>query len=412
VTALDTARRAAAESAPAGCDRATSDYAALMSAVQRAHLLDRSASAYVPRMLLLAAMTTGGALTFLWLGRSWWQIALAAHFGVVFAQLGFLGHDAGHQQIFRSRRWNDRVGLLLSNLGVGLSYGWWVDKHNRHHRHPNAVGRDPDVARNVLAWTEQQANQQRGLLRVVARHQAAFFFPLLLLEALNLHVGSVRTLLRKPREHVVELALLSAHVAGGLALALLVLRPLQAFVFVVAQQSVFGLYLGCSFAPNHKGMPMLDDATSSDFFRRQVLTARNITGGRLLTAVFGGLNYQIEHHLFPSMPSRNLRRCRPIVKEFCAARGVDYCEKHLFGSYAQALRYLRSVRPRGADWAMPDAAPGAVPFEEADMAGKNKGGREARKPKQEQNKKQKGQQPTPANRAVDAINLPTGSRKK
>jgi fatty acid desaturase len=361
VTAVDTALRAAAESAPAGCDRAPSDYATLLSAVQRAHLLDRSGAAYVSRMLLLAAMTTGGAATSLWVGRSWWQIAMAAYFGVVFGQLGFLGHDAGHQQIFRSRRWNDRVGLLLSNLGVGLSYGWWVDKHNRHHRHPNAVGRDPDVARNVLAWTEEQANQQRGLLRVVASHQAAFFFPLLLLEALNLHVGSARTLLRKPREHVRELTLLSLHVGGGLAVVLLVLPPLQALVFVVVQQSVFGLYLGCSFAPNHKGMPILDDATSGDFFRRQVLTARNITGGRVLTAAFGGLNYQIEHHLFPSMPSRNLRSCRPIVKDFCAARGVDYCEKHLFGSYVQALRYLRSVRPRGAHSAVPDMATGSAP---------------------------------------------------
>jgi fatty acid desaturase len=158
-----------------------------------------------------------------------------------------------------------------------------------------------------------------------------------------------------------ELTLLSLHVGGGLAVVLLVLPPLQALVFVVVQQSVFGLYLGCSFAPNHKGMPILDDATSGDFFRRQVLTARNITGGRVLTAAFGGLNYQIEHHLFPSMPSRNLRSCRPIVKDFCAARGVDYCEKHLFGSYVQALRYLRSVRPRGAHSAVPDMATGSAP---------------------------------------------------
>ena len=341
-----TVRPVLASQAPAGAgDRATRDYAALMSQVRAARLLDRSAVAYVPRMVLLGAMTVAGATAFLWLGRSWWQLAVAAYSAILLAQLGFLGHDAGHQQIFRTRRWNDRFGLVLSNLGIGLSYGWWVDKHNRHHRHPNAIGRDPDVQRNALAWTAEQANRQRGPLRLIAKHQAAFFFPLLLLEGLNLHVGSLRALLRGSRSRTLELTLLALHVVVGLAVVLVVLSPLQALTFLVVQQAVFGVYLGCSFAPNHKGMPILDEATDADFFRRQVLTARNITGGRVMSAVFGGLNYQIEHHLFPSMPSRNLRRCRPIVKAFCAARGVPYCEKDLFGSYAQALRYLRSVRP-------------------------------------------------------------------
>ena len=99
-------------------------------------------------------------------GSSWWQLAVAAYWAVVFTQLGFLGHDAGHQQIFPSRRRNDLLGLLVSNLGIGLSYSWWIDKHNRHHRHPNDVDRDPDVARNVIAWTPAQAGRQRGVAEV------------------------------------------------------------------------------------------------------------------------------------------------------------------------------------------------------------------------------------------------------
>jgi len=281
-----------------------------------------------------------------WLGSSWWQLAVAAYFAVVFAQLGFLGHDAGHQQLFATRRWNDRVGTVVSNLGVGLSYGWWVDKHNRHHRHPNDLDRDPDVRRNVLAWSHEQAESQRGLLRFVAAHQAVFFFPLLLFEAWNLHVGSVRMLLARPRGRLLEVVLLFAHAASCLTLLLIVLSPLQALAFVTVQQSLLGVYLGCSFAPNHKGMPNLDDVAAPDFLRRQVLTSRNVTGGRLVTLALGGLNYQIEHHLFPSMPSRNLRRCQPLVKRFCATREIPYCETTLLDSYAMALNYLRSVRPR------------------------------------------------------------------
>ncbi|MDQ1748773.1 MAG: hypothetical protein QOD07_3036 [Frankiaceae bacterium] len=328
--------------------RPASPYGQLLAQVQRTGLLERSAARYVPRFVALAVAAGAGLAGFLWLGDSWWQLAVGAYSGLLFTQIGFLGHDAGHQQIFRGRRRNDRLGLVLSNLGVGLSYGWWVDKHNRHHRSPNEVGRDPDVERNVLAWTEQQARSQRGLLRIVARHQDVVFFPLLLLEGWNLHVGSIRMLLRRRRRSLLELTLLAVHTAGGLALLLTVLSPVRALVFVVVQQSAFGLYLGSTFAPNHKGMQIIDAAARPDFLSRQVLTSRNIKGGRLTTAVFGGLNYQIEHHLFPSMPSRNLARCRPLVQAFCAAHGVPYAETRVMDSYRRSLRYLRSVRPDAA----------------------------------------------------------------
>ena len=328
--------------------RPRSPFGQLLAEVHRAGLLERSPVRYLPRLVSLAAMAVVGLAVFLWLGDSWWQLTLAAYAGVVFAQIGFLGHDAGHQQIFRNRRWNDRLGLVLSNLGVGLSYGWWVDKHNRHHRHPNEVGLDPDVQRNVLAWTDEQARSQRGPLRVVARHQAAFFFPLLLLEGWNLHVGSIRTLIGGKRGSRLELALLAVHGCVSLALLFTVLSPGRALAFIAVQQSMFGLYLGSTFAPNHKGMQIIDGTTRPDFFRRQVLTSRNISGGRVLTAAFGGLNYQIEHHLFPSMPSHNLARCRSIVKAFCAAQGVPYAETSVLESYRRSLRYLSSVRPSAA----------------------------------------------------------------
>ena len=330
---------------PAHEQRASSDYADLLAHVQQARLLDRSVAPYVPRLAALAVMVAAGITALLRLGDSWWQVATAAFFGVVLAQLGFLGHDAGHQQIFRAKKWNDRFGVLVSNLGVGLSYGWWVDKHNRHHRNPNEVGRDPDVERNILAWNGQQASRQRGLLRVIARHQHIAFFPLLLLEGWNLHVGSVRALAKRSRNRVVEFSLLLLHAAGSLALLLTVVSPVKAVVFVAVAQSVLGLYLGSVFAPNHKGMDMPLAGSRSDFLRRQVLTSRDIVGGRVTAALFGGLNYQSEHHLFPSMPSRNLRRCSAIVREFCLARDVAYTETSLVASYGWVLRYLRSVQP-------------------------------------------------------------------
>ena len=178
----------------------------------------------------------------------------------------------------------------------------------------------------------------------IARYQGWLFFPLLLLEAAHLHLASLKAIVRgSGRANTVEGLLLVAHVVGYLTALVLVLSPLQAVAFVVVQQGLFGLYLGCSFAPNHKGMPTLTEADQLDFLRRQVLTSRNVRGSRVVDWVLGGLNYQIEHHLFPAMPRPNLRRAQPLVRAFCQQHGLPYVEASLFGSYAEAVRHLHRV---------------------------------------------------------------------
>jgi fatty acid desaturase len=321
-----------------------SDYAQLSRQVKQAGLLERRPRQYIWRITVTAALLAAGWAVFVLVGDSWWQLAVAAFLAVMFTQAGFLGHDAGHRQISGSRRASYILGILVGNLGIGLSYGWWVDKHNRHHAHPNTEGADPDIMMKVLAFTPAQARASRGLSRMAFRYQAYLFFPLLLGEAFSVHVASIRGLAsRDSRRRPVEAALLAIHFAGYLAVVFLVLSPVKAVVFILVQQALFGLYLGASFAPNHKGMPILDAADRSDFLRRQVLTSRNVRGGWLTDLALGGLNYQIEHHLFPSMPRANLRRSQALIKEFCQQRGLSYCETSFGSSYAQALRYLNTI---------------------------------------------------------------------
>jgi fatty acid desaturase len=143
------------------------------------------------------------------------------------------------------------------------------------------------------------------------------------------------------RHRGIEAALLAVHLIGYLAVLFLMLPAGKAFAFLAVHQMLFGVYLGCTFAPNHKGMPMPTE--DLDFLRKQVLTSRNVRGGTLVDIVLGGLNYQIEHHLFPSMPTPHLRRARPIVRQFCAERQVPYTETSLIRSYAEALRHLHRV---------------------------------------------------------------------
>ena len=177
---------------------------------------------------------------------------------MVFGQLGFLGHDAGHHQVFESKRANYILGVLCGNLAIGLSYGWWTTKHNRHHAHPNTEDADPDIMLSVLAFSGRRARASRGVQRLVFRYQAYLLGPMLLLEGVGLHTSSVRQMTRRAcKNRAWEAALLGLHVVGYLAFVFLVLSPVKAVVFIVIQQGLFGFYLGASFAPNHKGMPVL-----------------------------------------------------------------------------------------------------------------------------------------------------------
>lgn len=330
---------------------AASDFRVLASSVRAAGLLDRRPGLYVIKMVLtLAAFGAGWAALFM-VGDSWSALVVAALLAVLSTQVVFFGHDAGHQQIFPSRWANRVVGLTVANVLSGLSFGWWVPKHNAHHAHPNVVGSDPDIGAGVLAltFTAEMARGQGGIRRVLARYQAWLFFPLLLLEGAGLHISGVDALIRRrSRSDAVEGLLLGLHAVLYLSAVFWVLSPWRAIAFIAVQQGLFGLYLGCSFAPNHKGMPVLDDDSGLGFARRQILTARNVAGGPLTAFVFGGLNYQIEHHLFPGMPRPNLAKARAMVRAFCVEHDIAYHEDSLLGSYRQALRYLDRVGERAS----------------------------------------------------------------
>ena len=195
----------------------------------------------------------------------------------------------------------------------------------------------------MLAFTDQQRRDRRGLYRWTTRHQALLFFPLLTLEGFALHAvtidAAVRGRLRRP---TLERILITAHIGLYLGAVFTVLSWPTALAFIAVHQCLWGVYMGCSFAPNHKGMATMSAGDTTDFLRRQVLTSRNVDG-RGVDLALGGLNHQIEHHLFPTMPRPNLRRAQPIVAAFCAEHGISYSSCSLVRSYREVLRHLHSV---------------------------------------------------------------------
>ncbi|WP_338758831.1 acyl-CoA desaturase [Nocardia vulneris] len=333
---------------------ADGDYARLLRRITEAGLMQRRPGYYAVRFGLVGIAFAGGWTAFALVGDSWWTLLVAAFLAVTFAQIALVMHDVAHRQVFRLRRPTELAGRIVGNAGIGLGYGWWQDKHTRHHVNPNHEDLDPDVAPDILVWSQRQARSSRGLPRLVGRAQAYLFFPLLLLEGLNLHVAGVRALKNRSMKHRGwEAALLFGHFAAYAAALFAVLPVDKALVFFAVHQGLFGLYMGCIFASNHKGMPTLTGDDRPDYLRRQVLTSRNVRGGLCTDLALGGLNYQIEHHLFPSMPTPHLRRAQVIVRDYCAEIGVSYHETGLIRSYREALTHLHHV---GVPLRTPDEA--------------------------------------------------------
>jgi fatty acid desaturase len=325
----------------------TEDFQELRRRVRAAGLLERRPWAAGRLIAGVGLALVGGWVAFVLVGPSWWQLAVAAFLGLVFAQLGFLGHDAAHHQLCKSGRANALLGLLLGNTLIGLGRGWWTDKHNAHHAHPNDLARDPDVRAGALVFCSDQADRPSSVARFVTARQASLVLPMLLFEGLHLHVSSLLAVRdrRTGRVRWVELALLGGHVLGYAAVVFWVLPLWQALSFIAVHQAVLGLSLGLAFAPNHKGMPLLtrEESRRLGHVRTQALTSRNVRAGWCIDLALGGLNAQIEHHLFPNMPRTNLRRARPVVRRFCAERGVPYLETGLVRSYVLALGHLHAV---------------------------------------------------------------------
>lgn len=348
----------AQETAPAAPTSGQADYRRLSTSLADAGLLRRSRHYHARKIAANLLIWAAAWAAVVWVGSSWYGLFLALGFAFISVQTGFLAHDIGHGQISSSRPLNSWLGYLHANLLSGFSFGWWVQKHNRHHGHPNDEEHDPDSMISVLAFSEEQARAKSGLARFITRHQAYLFVPLLLLEGAHIVTAGARWLVTtRGRGHRVEALLVAAHFAIWILALSLIASPLHAVLFLAIQMSATGLYAGFVFAPNHKGMPMMGKGEHLDYVRRQVLTARNVRPNPITDYVYGGLNYQVEHHLFPTLARNRLRQARALVREFCLSNEIAYHEVGVVRAFREVFGELNRLG-RAAD---KNAGPGPGP---------------------------------------------------
>jgi fatty acid desaturase len=320
-------------------------YGELRRAIVGAGLLERAYIYYVARSSLsFVLFATGIALPFVLAPSAPALLvsALAIAFGSV--QVALIGHDAGHLAIFKSARANWAVGSLCWSLSLGISFGYWTDRHTRHHTSTNDAAADPDLQwAGLVAYSEEIASARPNRWIWLTRYQAilgpvyTLFLPFAFrVEGWQFTLGHLRG-----GRRVTEIGLMTLSALAWL-LPISVLAWWWVGVYVLSQ-SLAGLYLALAIAPNHKGMPTWPPGTRLSFLERQVLSSRNVAPGPFWDFVLGGLNYQIEHHLFPTMPRVHFGHARALVRPFCARQGLVYTEMGAFASYRLVIAELRRV---------------------------------------------------------------------
>jgi cytochrome b involved in lipid metabolism len=310
------------------------------------------------------------------------HVAASLLMGLFFQQCGWLAHDFLHHQVFRKRKYGDYAGLFWGNLMQGFSVQWWKNKHNGHHAVPNlhnstalSQDGDPDIdTMPLLAWSLKQAQSYRELqadgkdslfIRIMIRYQKWTYFPILLLAriswlnesfkaAFGLGAASANAALEMKAKGlqypVIEKVGIILHYLWVMAFCtglgrFSFLYSLGLFLLMTCS---CGFFLAIVFGLGHNGMATYDADARPDFWKLQVTTTRNVIGGHGLPQSFvdwfcGGLQYQVDHHLFPSLPRHSLAKTHNLVESFCKEWGVKYHETDMVDGTYEVLKCLESV---------------------------------------------------------------------
>lgn len=283
---------------------------------------------------------------------AWCALFLVPLAAVSAVTAAMIAHDAGHGGFSRSKTVNELMYHLLFPVFSGLGALHWKNKHNRlHHGAPNVIDKDIDIELWPMAMSSVAYQRSGRFRRWIQRElQGYLFWPLTMFLGFTMRAASIRYLVTHARTHGIDRAWLTdascllAHYTLWLVVPALWLGALPVVLFYVGLWAVGGVLLAMIFAPAHMGMPILTQAAKQEaLWRHQLETTRNLVLPRWISWFFVGLDFQVEHHLFPRMPHQHLRQASPIVRSWCARVGAPYEELGYGAAFMDVTRFLHGA---------------------------------------------------------------------
>ena len=311
-----------------------------------AGLREPPSAAYGIRAGLLAPLLVGLLLVAWTHAGAGLALLAAAAAGVLCVQLGFVAHDAGHGAVARGKLGNAIAGHLFFTVLNGFGFQSWRVSHGAHHAGCQDESRDPDMSVDLaVSLTPRSAEAKMGLGRRLLPYQAAYLWPLSLFFAHSLRLQSLARSYGQPARYRADTLLLPAHYAIWIVLPAALAGPGwgRALAVYAVTSAVMGLYLAILFWVNHVGMSALQAGHGLSFLEQQVIGTRNIRNPAALDWLFGGLNFQIEHHLVPDCPGQRLRELQAIARPLCVGVGLPYQEETVGRALASITRHVHRI---------------------------------------------------------------------
>lgn len=326
----------------------------LRQRVHREGLMDARPWFYVRKVVEAMALLFT-AFTLQYYG---YYLTSACFLAVVWQQLGWLTHEFCHHQPTKNRRINDYLALFLGNFVQGFSRDWWKNKHNTHHAATNIIDQDGDIdLAPLVALVPSDIRKykeplERMLLKIIPYQHLYFTLLLPLLRVSWTSQSIIHTInaptsqYKKDQEHATaERVGTALHWTWVLLqLYLLPSNSIRLLYFLISQLGS-GFLIAHVVSYNHNSVEKFPENSRllNNFAALHILTTRNMNPSPFIDWFWGGLNYQVEHHLFPTLPRPNLTRCSVLVKEFCRENNLPYLVDDYWTGYERSLQLLKSV---------------------------------------------------------------------
>lgn len=269
---------------------------------------------------------------------SWNPILLGVFLTIIYTRAVFVSHDILHRQYFKSKSLSKNLSYPFSALILSNSSSWWDYKHNvNHHTYCNIVEKDEDIRALDGAFTPN-----RGQKPFIKKYKYIIFWGAMFFMFPAFITQSYKFVIK--RKLWGELALMILHWPLIWGTLIYQLGATDTLIVALVLNFIVSPWLAFGFITNHLGCETFDNDTSKNlsWMELQMRGSRSLKGGFLVHWFYGGLNTQIEHHLFPKAPRFNLLKVQKITKDFAKRHNIEYFETSPLKAYQQinhALKY-------------------------------------------------------------------------
>ncbi|KAM7260788.1 hypothetical protein ACFE04_026263 [Oxalis oulophora] len=287
----------------------------------------------------------------------WAHMGSAALLGLLWILAAYVGHDSGHYNVMVNPKFNKLAQLLSGNCLTGISIAWWKWTHNAHHIACNSLDYDPDLQHlPVLAVSSRLFNSITSVFysrklefdafaRFMVSYQHFTFYPVMCVARVNLFVQTFLLLFSRRRVPDRALNIIGILIFWTWFPLLISTLPswTERVAFVLVSFTVCALQ-HIQFCLNHFAANVyLGPPSGNDWFQKQTSGSIDISCSSWFDWIFGGLQFQLEHHLFPRLPRAQLRKVSPLVQDYCKKHNLPYRSLTWWEANVWTIRTLKTA---------------------------------------------------------------------